>query len=219
MAAPGQSSPRLGLEYLWYGLVSVVCVLVILAAAVATAATRPSFCLTCHQQQAKTLAAGGHAGIQCDACHARSGGSGVADDRLTVVAMLPAKLIGAPVGGDPTVEDKRCLACHQAVLTGVRQTRGVRMSHVGVVGAKWPCSKCHPDSGHAAPSATNTGYTMEMCLPCHFTSTGNPASCRTCHSSGNGSSARPTWPTPWQTVHGKNWKITHGMGDLATCKA
>jgi hypothetical protein len=111
------------------------------------------------------------------------------------------------------------VACHSRILIGVRETNGLRMSHVGVLGAEWPCAKCHPTSGHKAPSATNTGYTMEMCVPCHFTSTKNLASCDLCHPAGKGSLVRPAWPTPFSIVHGPQWRVAHGMGDLATCKA
>lgn len=205
---------RLGTERLWNVLLSVFFVVVGVSALIATGAAHPKSCVPCHSSQTSALAKSAHSRAHCDRCHARPDAFGVLDQRLSVVAMYPARL--APKA-EPyaVVRDQECLRCHDEIRRGV--TAGtLKMAHSGVIKARWACTRCHGGVAHSVGDGAT--YSMDDCLKCHSTNVNDTDGCNVCHS-GKRQGKDLQRRTPWRVTHGPNWQRTHGMGDLETCKA
>jgi hypothetical protein len=206
-------------ERIW--LVAVGFVLFVLAAslAVSALAVSPSYCATCHGDQVAGLGQTAHAGVDCDRCHMSAGAFGVIDSRLSVIAMVPAAAVGGSVS-DP-VANATCEECHTTLDVGVIVANGLRMSHREVREVGWSCTRCHAAVGHGLDEQAPRGfYTMGDCLECHSSNPAEPGGCSVCHAEDSDTGRRPERvKTPWRVTHGPNWRSTHGMGDLNTCKA
>jgi hypothetical protein len=136
--------------------------------------------------------------------------------------MLPAWFVGrrAQPGSGSPVANARCLTCHKDILAKVVVGSRIRMSHVEVEDAKYGCVGCHPEAGHPGEGQAAVGYAMDTCLACHATSSVNVSTCDPCHVNQQGVPRRePPLPTPFRVAHGMQWRHTHGMGDLKTCRA
>lgn len=206
-------------EWVWYGLLSLLLALVIVGAVSAASAVSPSFCATCHEDEAQALAESTHSEVSCDSCHRREGAAGLVENRFWVAGMVIESPVRAffPSGGKANVATASCLSCHASHMPATAVRNGVRMNHEAPVGDGWPCQRCHRNVGHAARSLAS--YTMGTCLGCHSTGPHNLSSCDTCHPVGERPSAVRAVPATWEITHGANWRQTHGMGDLATCGA
>ncbi|RJQ54655.1 MAG: hypothetical protein C4521_03930 [Actinobacteria bacterium] len=208
-------------ERLWYLILSVACFIVILAGAVSAASVQPAFCGVCHGDQSRALAKSNHAEAGCDSCHTDPNPAGVIDSRLSIVGMVPAKLL---FGKEPMVAEvanERCVECHRDILTKTITSRGLRMQHRAVQDENWSCTKCHPKTGHNWTNAPTPGYSMDMCLECHTPNTQDLQLCNTCHVEKGraGPRERVASTTPWRVTHGPNWRQAHGMGNLKTCQS
>ncbi len=120
-----------------------------------------------------------------------------------------------PVDGAARRE-RRCLACHQKAMQGKVRANGIIMSHKEVVAANWACTTCHADTAHGG-SATTPGYSMDTCLSCHYVSPTDVKSCDKCHEGDRPTARAQLASGSSSTV--ANWRTTHGLGDLNTCKA
>ncbi|MHB9148471.1 MAG: hypothetical protein ACYC33_00050 [Thermoleophilia bacterium] len=215
---------RLG-ERVWYGVLSVLAVLVIWGAVTATAGLSTGFCSLCHAAHSAEQERSAHAGIHCDGCHRQATAFGLVDSRLGVMQMMVSWAVPGKAVPETHVDSGRCLLCHpQQQLNEPVISRDVRMSHKGIDSEVWPCTRCHAPVVHGSASYRNQSYAMDMCLQCHNTNPTNPGTCVTCHPDGAparepGTVPEREYPTSWQVTHGPNVRQTHGMGNLSTCKA
>lgn len=170
--------------------------------------------MSCHATAVSGLSEGGHANVECRACHRDSGVVGVIDLRLRLAAMVPATF-GAPYASLPTVPSERCLACHESVLEGVVVSQGIRMSHAAPHRAGHQCTDCHASLIHG--DTRQPGAAMDECLRCHVVSALSQ-DCDTCHDGPVGREARLRSGT-FALIHGTEWQSSHGAGDLSTCAA
>ncbi|MDH4139415.1 MAG: hypothetical protein OEV43_02470 [Coriobacteriia bacterium] len=212
---------KIGPEGVWYGLLALVCLTVFAAAIIATASVSPRFCGLCHASASASLHDSPHSAVGCDSCHVERGTLGLVENRLGVVSMvLRAPFVwvsgSSAVGGAP-FDSKRCLECHESLETGIVEVGGIKMSHRAPIEANWLCVECHQGSSHPGATYVGASYSMEKCLECHSTGTENLASCSICHLESGSREERPQ--TAWQATHGSNWRTTHGMGTLSTCRA
>ncbi len=207
-------------ERIWYGCVTAIAVCVILASAVMAGAVSPTMCAACHRAEADALHSSTHRGVACDRCHTGASVFGLVQSRLATVDMLAWQVVPGRPDVAASIDTKRCLGCHADAISRTVTVKGIKMSHAAIVTADWPCERCHPTVAHPAPSRASVGYTMDLCLQCHSTNAADIASCQTCHADrGGGSAPSKVAATPWRVIHGRNWRQTHGMGDLGTCKA
>lgn len=206
-------------ERVWYLALSLIFLLIVASAGIAAASVKPGFCAICHGKEASSLAKTAHAGESCDSCHTSPDAAGLIDSRLGVVGMIPAQILPGNSIASANVENSRCIVCHTKILAGVAESHGIRMSHHAVYEAKMACTQCHPGTAHSTVGP-QVGYTMDMCLRCHTASSYDLRLCDTCHLKDSPlEEERGAYTTPWQITHGPNWRQTHGMGDLTTCKS
>lgn len=208
-------------EWVWFGLLTLMLLMITAGALSAAAAVSPASCAMCHADQADTLARSSHSELVCDSCHASSGVLGLVENRLWVAGMVISAPVRAvvPSGANAQVDSGRCADCHELQMPVTSVHNGVRMNHAAPVKASWSCMRCHRDVGHGSEGVSLASYTMGSCLECHSTGPSNLASCETCHVEGESPSAPRAVPTTWAVTHGANWQRTHGMGDLPTCSA
>ncbi len=209
-------------ERIWWGTLSVMAALLLVAILIVGASARPESCVVCHQAEAKGVTASAHKGITCDDCHAAPTGFGLVESRLDVVNMAIAQVAPTGPAVTPVIDNKRCLLCHQKEMSKTVTVGTLKMNHAAVVADGWKCQTCHPNSGHPTASARATGYTMDMCMTCHSVNPKDTKSCLDCHVANAAVVSAPqpgTSKSPWRVTHGPNWQKTHGMGDLTTCKS
>lgn len=221
-------------ERLWYLAGILIAAAVAFTGFVSAFSASPRFCANCHASQAEALAAGEHAGTHCDTCHVSSGPLGLVENRLGVVSMVaaaPLRPFGVSSATSGVVDRRNCLRCHEAMLATTVSVNGIRMNHAAPQKAGWTCDRCHGAIGHAVARAdardtsltaslSTARYTMDGCLECHSANEENIATCDVCHASESGQARRRfAQATPWRVIHGGNWRRTHGMGNLATCRA
>lgn len=202
----------------WYVVLSVIFGMLTLAGLVAAAAVEPAVCSTCHSGEARYVASSSHKGIPCDACHVASGALGLVSQRASVISMIPAAIVPGRPSVSAEIDERRCLECHGSMMPKTITKNGVRMNHTGIGEDSISCAKCHGDAGHGKTSSVSGRYNMDMCLGCHSAQAKNLTSCDLCHDPG-AEAVRTEGRTPWRVTHGANWKSTHGMGNLETCKA
>lgn len=208
-------------ERVWFGVLSAALVVVILIAVIVGAASRqPTTCGWCHTTVVKTTSHTAHSNLRCDQCHAGTSGFTLAESRFSTVGMVVNQWLPGKSSQGALVDSDACLVCHQSDMDKTVTVNGIKMNHHAVNQAGWSCQQCHPGVGHAYVSSS-AGYNMDMCLGCHASSSANIGSCNTCHTNQNGTTSQTVGnrATPWQVTHGSGWRKTHGMGDLATCKA
>jgi hypothetical protein len=81
-----------------------------------------------------------------------------------------------------TVENGRCLACHENVREGTLRTARLHVRHSDFLEAGARCTYCHAGAGHGIELewGRRAVPTMGKCLDCHQGETA-PATCDTCH--------------------------------------
>ena len=206
-------------ERIWYIVMSVIAVFVIVIAGVAAAASQPITCQACHASLVHAAQADPHANVPCDQCHSGPGVAGLVKTRLSVNNMVVYQLVPSFQRLAPKVRSQECLVCHADQMNKTSTTRGMRMNHVAPLQAGWACQTCHGGVGHSGTAGSGATYTMDMCMSCHSATPSNPKTCEICHSSQlSGGSLGVSSVSPWSVTHGPNWRKTHGMGDLTTCK-
>ena len=195
-------------------LVSVVGFL--LVGAVGVCAVFMPDCARCHMQgQFKTATEhSSHSTLPCRYCH---GGTTVqqrwAFGRAQVFGMyLRVSTV------DPSlsyVESAKCAGCHQEQLASLTNSNGLRIVHASCDKGR-ECVQCHSTVAHGVAVKWPRTYDMNMCFDCHGKN-GVTAKCDACHVSRLPSDRIKSGP--FSVLHGKDWKQTHGMGDMATCSA
>lgn len=211
---------RITPEAVWYIFITLACGLVLAAGLISAAAVSPVFCSACHRGAARALADTAHAGTTCDSCHMSAGTLGLVEQRMRVVSMVlgsPVSLITGSGPAVPSTDNARCLECHEPMVNKTVTVRGVTMNHRAPQKERWLCVQCHRGVAHPSGEYQGSSYTMEMCLACHNANPQNPTTCGVCHPPDESPQVAHT--TPWSITHGANWRSTHGMGDLATCKS
>ncbi len=150
-----------------------------------------------------------HRDADCYACHggADFGERWIRFGRDATAVFRLGRIAEASVG------NHACVDCHDD-LREVVEARGLRMSHSTCLSAVTRCTVCHADTAHPQASPARM-LDMGSCTSCHDGRRA-PDTCATCHVGKRdvpreGSNA-------WRVTHGANWKSTHGMGDLTTCR-
>lgn len=173
-------------------------------------------CDSCHDVYPGATARSSHASLDCMECHG-AGNMRYAFNRRVMYEMYlglgRAKYnVGAEV-------NQACITCHKSVAqSGVTTTNGINFSHKDCA-SQLECASCHEHSAHIIQGKWTSTYSMDQCLACHakegVVTTGDR--CAKCH---NGEHHGPdvAHSSVFQTTHGKNWKKSHGAGDLNTCE-
>lgn len=198
-----------------------VSLLVLGSIALAVAGMSASWCASCHAMRpfASSLRRTPHKDVSCVGCHGSGPAAYAGVTAREATAMFPrfaASLGSAEVGGPRSVvSDAPCRACHARVLEpGVVTARGLRISHSTCAGAKG-CVSCHDTTAHGESTRAARGFTMDACVRCHDGTIASDA-CDLCHA--EKLAADRVTRGPWAVTHGKDWRSTHGLGDLSTCK-
>lgn len=169
-------------------------------------------CTSCHAMRAYGVAnsASAHAGVSCSRCHitgAQSFSAPLSGMRWSLGSVL------GRTPGPMLVHDGGCRRCHVTTVEGTVAANGVRVRHADFADER--CSLCHAGSGHALKGRIYAAPTMEQCTSCHRTSATSPESCQLCHV--GRAQGRTPRAAVWRTIHGKDWKTAHGLGDMKTC--
>jgi hypothetical protein len=175
----------------------------------------PAACGSCHKPYAQALAETAHMGVACYDCHLDAGlASWTSFKTSELVVMYPAALIGRGVEGPGArVARDRCANCHAKVLTGILQAKGTRIRH-DTCAKDQPCDQCHGVVAHGKATRFVRQPVMDDCVRCHLEQKAT-INCDACHI--EKSSRERLAAGPWQVTHGKNWRKTHGMGDITVC--
>lgn len=200
------------------GLLVVVGIGVVLVAGGAALVNKsPQTCNRCHESGIATAyTASSHASVTCTRCHSAlleaaglAGAAHIAEGGLRLEAAS-----GSTVGRVP---DAACNACHVSTdLLLVTESRGIRMSHRGLVEGGYQCIDCHEGVVHGTPKGKLRVPTMGMCMGCHD-GTKAPKSCDTCHVGRTAEDGRRLGDAEFRLTHGPKWRSTHGLGDLTAC--
>lgn len=145
-------------------------------------------CGACHAvgSAVDSWRAGSHASVSCYSCHARSGAAGAIEASV--------RGLGAVFGAGSRIpaNDAECLGCHEAGISGVIESGGVRVRHADITDAGVSCFACHAGVGHASRVTSEPAKAsqeepvvivrsvMSRCLLCHDGEKA-PARCETCH--------------------------------------
>jgi len=196
----------------WFAV--IVPVLLIMPTAFFAAA--PVGCASCHESRglAPLPAASAHSGVACTACHVGASLS----ERVTFgyyhAFGMTLPLVDTRDTSISTVQDSSCVSCH-ANLPGISESRGLRIAHDSCsVGSR--CVDCHAGVTHLDGLSWPRTYSMEACLECHGVREVSQE-CDSCHV-GRLDRTIPTTGT-FPVTHGPNWRQTHGMGSMPTCRA
>ena len=170
-------------------------------------------CTSCHTMApyAEASAVSGHPSLECSACHASSGITGMIVDGARAMSWVSSSEV-SPVAYD----DTPCVGCHANVLEETIEARGIRVRHSDF--SEMPCTRCHSGTGHALEDRFYRVAEMDDCMQCHRSSVDNLDTCETCHVP-DADAERREGNTTWRVTHGAGWEQAHGMGDLRTCKA
>ncbi len=177
----------------------------------------PTFCGTCHSREIKAWKASNHKSVPCNLCHTNAGALGSFAQRVKVLQMTNAYLTGLydrPISAQ--VSNKSCDLCHSELERKTVTRNGIRVSHKEIVEAGYDCTECHNQVSHGKSVPTRKTTNMDKCALCH-NYTKASAECEICHVQ-TVKRERAAYLSPWRITHGKNWRQTHGMGNLATCR-
>lgn len=176
-----------------------------------------SFCGFCHAKETKyfTLKNKPHLRLNCLDCHKNRQVAGYFITRIEGIEMLfsfATGLYNKPIQAQ--IDNQACLLCHRQVAKTFT-SRGIRVSHKEFLSKGYLCTNCHNTIAHKETIAKKNYPYMDQCLECH---NGDIASsnCDNCHT--KDVEEKPRYISgPWAITHGRNWKKTHGMGNLKTC--
>lgn len=182
------------------------------------ATSRSSVCVSCHKPQGSALRASSHATVSCYRCHLAGGLLGIPQAKASEWFRMYPRAVGGVrlASAGERIPRDACAECHENDEQGVIEVGGLRIKHAACAAPPTPCDQCHGDTGHGTKVRWPREPVMDDCLACHARR-GASAKCTTCHA--GKLQAERIVSGPWQATHGANWKSTHGMGNLATCKA
>jgi hypothetical protein len=189
--------------------------LAVLTLLLALGGSTSAACSGCHRAYADSLAKTAHARVSCYGCHLPAGiASWPAFKANEASIMYPAALLGRKITGPGSrVSSAPCAGCHRRVLSGVIEAKGTRIDHRSCA-ADGACDKCHGTVAHGAITRWVRQPVMDDCVRCHIAKKVT-VGCDACHA--DKSSRQRLAAGPWQVTHGKNWRKTHGMGDITVC--
>ncbi|MDZ4168915.1 MAG: cytochrome c3 family protein [Coriobacteriia bacterium] len=154
-----------------------------------------------------------HRGVDCIECHGTPGAFGGLADGYALQRRAGAALLGR-VPAASVVNDAPCRGCHPAVGSATIVSRGISVRHADFM--EEPCTECHGGTGHRFEDRIYEIAQMDDCMQCHSSSAREPSGCELCHVP-DANRDRLKQTSTWQITHGKQWRTTHGMGDLKTC--
>lgn len=176
----------------------------------------PGTCVHCHDMgsDSGTSVDSAHAAVECASCHA----DGTLAERMRFgyhqVFGMRLPFVDLTDSVTSSVSDSACTGCHGRLDT-VTESRGLRVMH-DTCGEGSRCVSCHSPVAHPDGVRWPTTYAMERCLECHGAREASQ-SCDTCHM-GRIERIIPATGT-FPITHGPNWRSTHGMGEMTTCRA
>lgn len=171
-------------------------------------------CTACHSGSGfrKATEASAHAKVDCRSCHMARGATG----KVAFVLQEPLHTLFPPGHTArreaAAVPNARCVECHATALHGVSQSNGIRIKHSACASGA-SCTECHSAVAHGNATPWVRSYDMDTCVACHAASAN--VACDLCHT-GRRATARVS-SASFAVTHGRNWRTTHGMGDVATC--
>ncbi len=195
----------------------IVGVLVLLLALPGFFTVAPIGCEGCHRVRgviSDTTSQTHSANTECTTCHVGTSLPDRARFGFYQAYAMTIPLVSARERGVSRVPDVACTQCHSK-LAEVSTSAGLRIRHASCAKGQ-ACTDCHSDVAHGDKLQWPKSYHMDLCLSCHSAKQAS-AKCESCHV-GDLDKSRPS-TGPWSITHGKNWEITHGMGDMATCNA
>jgi len=197
------------------GLVSIC----VAAVTITVLGSRPAVCTSCHVVNQANESQGlrsPHAALGCYECHLADGPPSLpAFKSAELFRMYPTALFGEPE--DPPVPGSvgygPCIRCHSGTpWSGTTEARGLKIKHSSC--AVGSCLRCHSSAGHEAREAIRGPY-MSDCIACHERREVALA-CDTCHAEGYDRAGRLA--TSFKATHGKDWRVSHGVGNLTECR-
>jgi hypothetical protein len=190
--------------------------LAVLTLLVAVAGSAPAVCAGCHRTYADALAKTAHAKVDCYGCHLPAGlASWPGFKAREASTMYPTAILGRGVTGPGSrVSSGPCAGCHRRVLAGVIEAKGTRIDHRACALGR-SCDACHGTVAHGKATRWVRQPVMDDCVRCHIAKKAT-IGCDACHA--DKSTRARLAAGPWQVTHGKNWRATHGMGDITVCR-
>lgn len=183
------------------------------------AGTSQAACVSCHRPAARSLANDPHSSVRCVGCHLQAGGwsyPALVTDQVT--RMYPSALAGKGLSGPATpTSAAACRSCHEEIMRSKVpvESKGVRILHRSCAADSATCDTCHAGEGHGAAIRNPRGPVMEDCISCHDRERATKR-CLDCHP--DKVDLDEDAPGPFAITHGPNWRKTHGLGRLSTCR-
>lgn len=199
---------------------AVTLVVLVLAAAVIAVGSRKSACASCHTARAEALEATSHGAISCYSCHLKGDGwSAVGFKARELFVMYPKGLVGRGESGPVTrTSAGACLSCHTDIRgsrSAIVERDGLRVKHSECASGIDSCDTCHGTVAHGKKARGVIAMSMELCTECHVKQEAT-LECEDCHTSKREEDVKLA--TPFRVTHGRNWRTTHGLGELDLCK-
>ncbi len=198
-------------------MVSFAVLVLALGAAGALLTPQPFFCRTCHVERDiyKAWTKSPHNEISCLSCHRKPGVSGYLTSQVEMAKRVSSSIFGTyqkPLTSN--VDNSSCLPCHKEILKGTVVRSVIKVRHRDFLQEGQACTDCHSGVGHKNTVRKQENPTMDKCTTCHNGKTASKT-CKICHVEKAKRKVRNYGP--WQVTHGKDWRKTHGMGNLTSC--
>lgn len=174
-----------------------------------------SICSLCHSKESSSHKISRHKQVSCSLCHGGMTTFERLNFRISLVRMIPSKLIGVSGEDYALVKNQTCLRCHAGqIKSAFVSASGIRVSHTEITAGGYECVECHSSTGHSLSSGSARNVDMFECFRCH---NGVVASskCSVCHPK-EGKGKKRDYVTTYQVVHRTDGKV-HGIADLNTC--
>ncbi|MCL2379633.1 MAG: hypothetical protein FWC81_02440 [Coriobacteriia bacterium] len=143
-------------------------------------------CASCHSSDlhVEQLAVSSHSDVSCVSCHEAGGLLG------SITTAVPPRLAHVVVGtfssenvpGYDSFAQTACADCHAGRLqsTSINSNGLLRISHAGIIEARFPCARCHQIDSDTGAMTIADG-TMQNCATCHYSMDVGTLACATCH--------------------------------------
>lgn len=178
---------------------------------------KPFFCRSCHLEKNiyRAWTKSPHKEIDCVKCHREPGVLGYLVDQTKMAKRVCSFILSSyqlPLVSN--IDNSSCLSCHQKISKKTVVKNAIRVRHKDFLEEGQACTDCHSAVGHQGTLKKQENPTMDKCTSCH---NGKIAStkCKTCHVEKVKREVR--YSRPGGIIHGKDWRQTHGMGNLTSC--
>ncbi len=205
-------------ERIYFGALAALLAGIVVFNVISALGALPGFCGLCHRPSHTAWKASAHADVQCNKCHSGRDAFGVIAGRVELARMVPAyvtTLYRRPI--TTMVPSDNCLSCHANIKTRTIKSGELRVSHKEILEAGYECDDCHSTTAHGKAALRQNFAELGKCLKCHNNVTAS-GKCDLCHIKSNTFARVGRLTGSWQVSHSKNWKKTHGMGDISTCQ-